>query len=538
MKAAIYSRKSKFTGKGESIQNQIELCKEYAQKHFNIDEFLVYEDEGFSGGNVDRPEFQRLIKDVKKKKFNILICYRLDRISRNISDFSSTMELLEENDISFVSIKEQFDTSTPMGRAMMYISSVFAQLERETIAERIRDNMYQLARSGRWLGGKTPTGYKSEAIIYHDENLVKRKAYKLAPISKELELVKKIYNKYLEFQSLTKLESWTLENGITTKNRNNFDKSALKLILTNPVYCIADDIIYEYFQNLNADVAAPLFDFDNKHGLMVFNKHNQKKKTKVVRKDESEWIIAVGKHEGIIASRDWIKVQNILNKNSSKAPRAGTGKYGLVTRLLRCNNCGSKMRVSYKTVNGEVKNYYYRCLLKERSRKSKCDIPNVNGKVVDDLIVNEIKKLAFDENKLYKELARKKDNIKHLTKSHESEKNRLQKELKKYEESINNLTMQLAKNANSTASKYIIQQIEALDNKITDIKKKINNMDEVQESTLLEQMNLELVESSIRKFATDFENLTIDEQKKILEQIIDSITWDGEKIEINIFCQK
>lgn len=94
---------------------------------------MVYEDEGFSGGNLNRPDFKKMMDAAKKRKFKAIIVYRLDRISRNISDFASLIEELARLDISFVSIKEQFDTSTPMGRAMMYIASVFSQLERETI---------------------------------------------------------------------------------------------------------------------------------------------------------------------------------------------------------------------------------------------------------------------------------------------------------------------------------------------------------------------------------------------------------------------
>ena len=143
MKIAIYSRKSVFTGKGESIENQIQLCTDYINSHYSIskDNIFVYQDEGYSGGNMNRPMFKKLLDDANNKKFNCLVCYRLDRISRNVSDFSSLIEHLNKLNIDFVSIKEQFDTSTPMGRAMLYISSVFAQLERETIAERVRDNM-------------------------------------------------------------------------------------------------------------------------------------------------------------------------------------------------------------------------------------------------------------------------------------------------------------------------------------------------------------------------------------------------------------
>ena len=142
----IYSRKSKYTGKGESIENQVEMCKEYLYSHVkDIEEsdIVVYEDEGFSAKNLERPMFKRMIADSQKEKVDYIVCYRLDRISRNVSDFSSLITDLNDRNIAFVSIKEHFDISTPMGRAMMYIASVFAQLERETIAERIRDNMHK-----------------------------------------------------------------------------------------------------------------------------------------------------------------------------------------------------------------------------------------------------------------------------------------------------------------------------------------------------------------------------------------------------------
>ena len=155
IRIALYSRKSKYTDKGDSVGNQIELIKEYIKKNYPKEEYeteiVIYEDEGFSGGNIDRPQFQKFLSEEEKEPYDILICYRLDRISRNIANFSNLMEELTKKNTSFISIKEQFDTSTPMGRAMMFIASVFAQLEREVIAERIRDNMIELAKTGRWL---------------------------------------------------------------------------------------------------------------------------------------------------------------------------------------------------------------------------------------------------------------------------------------------------------------------------------------------------------------------------------------------------
>ena len=153
---AIYSRKSKYTGKGESIGNQIELCKEYIKLHYpevNLEEDIyIYEDEGFSGKNTQRPKFKQMMNDIRNKKISIIMCYRLDRISRNVSDFTNLIDELNSLNVSFISIRDRFDTTTPTGRAMMLMSSVFAQLEREVIAERVRDNMLELAKSGRWLG--------------------------------------------------------------------------------------------------------------------------------------------------------------------------------------------------------------------------------------------------------------------------------------------------------------------------------------------------------------------------------------------------
>lgn len=247
---AIYSRKSKFTGKGESIENQIELCRQYIRVSNGdeaADRVLIYEDEGFSGGNLERPQFKRMMSDAKDGKLSAIVVYRLDRISRNIGDFAGLIESLNDRKISFVSIKEQFDTNSPLGRAMMYIASVFSQLERETIAERIRDNMHELAKSGRWLGGTTPTGYGSEQVQRMTVDGKVRKACKLNLIPEEAELVRLIYAKFLETRSITKTDAFLLQHGYTTKNGKNFTRFAIKGILTNPVYAKADSAVWAYF---------------------------------------------------------------------------------------------------------------------------------------------------------------------------------------------------------------------------------------------------------------------------------------------------
>ena len=253
----IYSRKSKFTGKGESIENQIELCRQYIAMHFGEDaaeNVLVYEDEGFSGGNLERPQFKKMMKDSQKIAFAAIVVYRLDRISRNIGDFAKLIEDLGDRHIDFISIREQFDTSSPMGRAMMYIASVFSQLERETIAERIRDNMHELSKTGRWLGGTTPTGYASESVKSITVDGKTKKACKLKLLPDEAEIIYKIFDLYEQYDSLTMTETELLRQGIKTKTGRSFTRFSIKSILQNPVYLIADKDAYQYFVDNEAEL--------------------------------------------------------------------------------------------------------------------------------------------------------------------------------------------------------------------------------------------------------------------------------------------
>ena len=275
---AIYSRKSKFTGKGESIGNQVELCREYVRNFFGeeyVDRCVVFEDEGFSGGNLNRPAFRDMMEGVRKHRFKAIVVYRLDRISRNISDFTSLIDELTKLEVSFVSIREQFDTSTPMGRAMMFIISVFSQLERETIAERIRDNMHELAKTGRWLGGNAPTGFKSEAVSKVTVDGKTRKSFKLVPIPEEAEIPKLIFDLYTETDSLTAVEAELLRRRIKTKQGKDFTRFAIKAILQNPVYMTADEAAYDYFTQRQADVCFPKEAFDGKNGIMAYNRTDQ-----------------------------------------------------------------------------------------------------------------------------------------------------------------------------------------------------------------------------------------------------------------------
>lgn len=396
MKAAIYSRKSRFTGKGESVENQIFICKDYAVNFLAVspENIRVYEDEGFSGGNTDRPQFQQMLQDAKSRLFDIIICYRLDRVSRNVSDFSRLIDELQKYNVSFISVKEQFDTSKPMGRAMMYIASVFSQLERETIAERIRDNMLQLSKTGRWLGGTTPTGYKSELVLTRDEQGKEYTLYKLVVIPEEAETIKRIYDKYMVCKSIAGVEQFLNQNGITTKNGLAFGRFSIRFILSNPVYAMADDHLYEYLLSNGYEVYSDKEEFNGSSGLMSYNKTKQACSSYSDRyRNRNQWVIAVGLHSGIIPSGIWIGAQELLLRNKTKSVRKVRSSDALLAGILRCAACGSYMRpklLKRNTPEGQQV-FYYICEQKEKSKKAGCQTANLNGNVIDNQVMKEIK---------------------------------------------------------------------------------------------------------------------------------------------------
>lgn len=534
--AAIYSRKSKFTGKGESIGNQVQFCKEYAAtqlKDKNITEFLIYEDEGFSGGNINRPEFQKLMDDSKAKKFDILICYRLDRISRNVADFSTTLETLQKYDIDFVSIREQFDTSTPMGRAMIYIASVFAQLERETIAERVRDNMLELSKTGRWLGGQTPLGFESEKFAYIDDEFKERSMYKLYPVKEEMDIVKLMFSKYLETGSIHMVLQYLLNNNIKGKNGGEYASMSVADILRNPVYVKSDDNVINYLKNKGINICGT----PNGNGILIYNKKNSKNKYK----DTTEWFAAISKHKGVISSEQFIKVQICLDKNSKKHnPRLGTSKKSLLSGILKCAVCGSPMRISYgrEKKDGSEKIYYYMCNMKAMSAKHRCNNPNVRGDYLEKQVIDKLKSLNTDI--VIKELENYKKELASMKTS--SLQNNIKKNIEEKRKEMDTLIYQLSKLDKSIASDFIVKKIEALGEEIVELEQKEKKLQYSKTVNDSSSLNINIILETLNNFNTFFNSVdslkndeeTIIKKRYLIEMLVDKITWDGRTETIDI----
>lgn len=514
MNVAIYARKSRATTKGESILNQIELCKKYFLNTTNEDvNFLIYEDEGWSGGNINRPNFTKLINDAKLKRFTTLICYRLDRIARNVADFSSTYKILEENNIAFISITEQFDTSTIMGRAMINISATFAQIERETIAERIKDNMLELSRTGRWLGGTPPLGFKSVQITENN-----KKIYKLDVVDEELEIVRLIYNLYPQYKSTVPIARYLVSNHIKGKNGGDFSRNTVLQILKNPVYCCSDDEAIRYFENKGSILNCVE---DKELGLMVYNKKKGGKKENPI----DEWIIATGKHVGIIKGSEWVNCQNILEDIKSKSsPRKATGNKFLLSGLLKCAKCGSSMCSWSRTHKGI---YYrsYRCELKNRA-STRCNSKMVNATQLEEFIIEFCKNINLEEIINIKKA--KKDDI-----EIKKELNNLNKVFNDNEKLLQGLIKKLALIDDIEILSMIQAEIKKLKSENENINKKINeinlSMFDIEDESKKEQILLE--SHTLFKDTIDLvEDVEI--KRNLITNFIEYFTYDSETNEI------
>src|SRR5271167_3750889 len=236
---AIYTRKSSEEGLEQefnSLAAQCEACEAFIRSQRNEGWVLArtrYDDGGFSGGNLERPALQHLIADIRAGRIDIVVVYKVDRLTRSLADFARLVELFDAEAVSFVSVTQQFNTTSSMGRLTLNVLLSFAQFEREVTGERIRDKIAASKQKGMWMGGLVPLGY----------DVVERR---LVVNQSEAQTVREIFRRYLGLGSVRLLMEDLNRRGIRSKVRvagngkrsggNSFFRGALYALLSNPIY--------------------------------------------------------------------------------------------------------------------------------------------------------------------------------------------------------------------------------------------------------------------------------------------------------------
>lgn len=370
MKIAIYSRKSRESDKGQSIQNQINMCKAYFQIHNTEAEFFIFQDDGFSGSTINRPDFQQMMLLSEQNLFDIVCVYKIDRIARNITDFFQIYKSLEEHNVKLVSITENFDASTPIGKMMMTLLAGFADMERENIKQRITDNLYELAKLGRWTGGKVPLGYKSKTII---ENGKKNTYLELIP--EEIPRIRQIFElakTLLPYQIYKK-------TGISNKS--------LIFILRNPVYIKSDKLSQEYFTNNGYK----FFGIPNGCGLIGYNRS----------RNSHLRMVSVGRHDAVIDSSTWITVNNILdNKLSVIRPRISSLSF--LAHITYCKECGSLFNIATSRIRKDGKRRIFLRCSTHREDKDKCSFVSVDCNIIENGVIDYLCAITKTKNEFLK----------------------------------------------------------------------------------------------------------------------------------------
>ncbi len=232
---AIYARKSRITNKGDSIGVQFKQCADYAKKELGLDEeyeFLQYEDKGLSGYFSDRPDFQRMLHDVQDGKIKAIVCYKLDRVGRKTADLIRLMDFLEMYHVNLLICSNGINTASGLYKIFIQIFAVIAEFERDTLTERIVDNMMELAKDGRWLGGNTPMGFTVRRVTTGSGKGKSAYSY-LESQPEEKRMVQRLYEIFRTTRSIQSAAKQMNEEGFHTPSGAAFNASTTRLVLRN-----------------------------------------------------------------------------------------------------------------------------------------------------------------------------------------------------------------------------------------------------------------------------------------------------------------
>jgi len=371
IRCAIYCRKSTSEGLDSdfnSLDAQREACEAYiGGRHRDawncLDEH--YDDGGYSGGDMERPALKRLLADIEAGKIDVVVVYKIDRLSRSLIDFAKMMAVFEKHGVSCISISQQFDTTTPIGRLTLHMLLSFAQFERELIAERTRDKMSAARRRGKWCGGRPFLGYDIDPTTK-----------RLVVNEEEAERVRAIFGLYLERESIMDVlrevnsRGWTLKAFATRVGGicggGKFDRGRLHALLTNVTYT-----------------------------------------GKIRYRDE----VHDGEHAPIIDAETFNRVQNLMRENRFSGPAKKHGDHAPLLRgLLHCKACGKAMSLSW-TSKGTRKYRYYVCNGAAKKGWDTCPSKSVPAAQIEQFVVGEIKAIGSDPQLVSETTAKMRANL-------------------------------------------------------------------------------------------------------------------------------
>ena len=351
VRCAVYVRKSteeNLNTDFNSLDAQRESCESYVQSRKHEGWVALptdYSDGGFTGANMDRPALQRLLADVEAGRVDVILVYKLDRLSRSLLDFARLVGLFEQHNVSFVSITQSFDSSTPMGRLCINVLMSFSQFEREIIGERIRDKVAAAKRRGKFTGGTPPLGYDIDS-----ENR------RLVVNPHEAETVRFIFRRFAELRSPLQLAKELNRKGITTKS-----------------WMTKNGVFRE---------GRPW------HKMHIYRViHNRTYLGEVIHKDNTY----PGEHEAIITRAQWDRAHAVIDENTrTRAKHARSKAPALLRGIIRCGECDRAM--SPVSTQSKGKRYsYYQCGKASKEGHAACPVGSVSAGEIEGTVMAQMR---------------------------------------------------------------------------------------------------------------------------------------------------
>jgi site-specific DNA recombinase len=492
VRCAIYTRKSTEEGLEQefnSLDAQREAAEAFIRSQANEGWTCLperYDDGGFTGGNMERPALQRLLADIQAGKIDVVCSYKVDRLSRSLLDFAKMMETFEQHGVSFVSITQQFNSATSMGRLVLNVLLSFAQFEREIIAERTRDKVAATRRKGKWAGGTPLLGFdldpRGGRLLVNDE---------------EAERVRAIFALYLEHRTLLPVvqelerRGWVGKRWQTRKGRTRggrpFTKTSLYRLLTNVVYA-----------------------------------------GKVRYKDE----VHTGEQPALIDNETFQRVQALLRCHGPAVGPPSRHRFSsLLQGLLHCRPCACAMTPAHSTRQGHQRYRYYTCVNAQKRGWRTCPSKSIPAAQIEQLVVGQIQQLGRDPQVLHQVLTQVRQQDEARLAELDAERSALERDLLRGQGELRKL---LAEVSVGESNGRLVSRLAEMQERVGQIEQRIARLRTQMEA--LQQERLDEAEASRALAGLDpaWTSMTPEEQARVVGLLVSRVDYDGARGKVAI----
>ncbi len=487
-RCAIYTRKSTSMGLEQefnTLDAQREACGAYIQRQPGW--VLVperYDDGGFTGANIERPAFQRLLADLEASKVDVVVVYKVDRLSRSLLDFAKVMERLNAAGASFVSVTQNFSTADAMGRLTLNMLMSFAEFEREMIAERTRDKMAAARRKGKWTGGPVPLGYE-----VRDRRLEVNEL--------EAGVVREVFELYLQHGNMGQVARLLNERKLLPKstrvNRGKtapgWTKGAVGRVLRNPVYA----------------------------GWM-----------------QSGGELFEGEQQALVERTAWQRVQRMLEGREKAVGTRGLNPAYVLRGLLRCGACGESLMPG-STRRGQKEYRYYRCTTRDKQGREACPVKALPAPAIEEYVVARITEATADgalvagaRAALEKHLLVRRERLKQRRVALPARVAAASASVERYVEELTQVE--------GRAREAVAQRLEQESERLAVLERSQAEVERTLEALEEQRAEGEWVAQALGDFARVWEVLTLPNQGRLLRALVEKVVVDerGEQVEVHL----